>query len=64
VVKPRKSTTMRCINLDESPTRPGVKNPFDVSEISSNEQLDERILLKRIRMQQKIFQQPIVSFLT
>ena len=58
---------MRCINLDDSPaaTTPDAKpahNPFDVTEIASNDQLlEERMLLKQIRMQQKIFQQPIVS---
>ena len=51
----KKSTTMRCISLEQSPP----KNAFSVSEISSEEQVDERALLKQIRLQQNIFTQPV-----
>ena len=46
---------MRCISLEQSPP----KNAFSVSEISSEEQVDERALLKQIRLQQNIFTQPV-----
>ena len=51
---------MRCISLEQSPP----KNAFSVSEISSEEQVDERALLKQIRLQQNIFTQPVkIKFL-
>ena len=51
---------MRCISLEQSPP----KNAFSVSEISSEEQVDERALLKQIRLQQNIFTQPVkIEFL-
>ena len=49
---------MRCISLEQSPP----KNAFSVSEISSEEQVDERALLKQIRLQQNIFTQPVKKY--